>query len=208
MTDLTDLLDRASEPGHPETPIADDLARAHTAWRRRRRTRGLVAVGSVFAIGALAGVAGPALIDRDPEPSTTVTEGSDTDTALFAANESAGPYTFGKLPRGWEVQGAYPQGVTIARIGDPDQEPLSFLGKLVIEYDQNPPSGDRSVYHDREFYSRGDSDHTTVMVRTRDGEPEGTVYVQYPDSAGWSVETMIEFLDAVEVGESAEPGLG
>jgi hypothetical protein len=207
MTDLTELLDRASGIGGTPMPIADDLTRAHAALRRQRRRRGMAAAGTLCAVGVLAGVAGTAALDRDPEPSRTVIEDPGS-PALFAASETAGPYTFGKLPRGWEVQGTYPQGVTIARIGDPDQEPLSFEGKLVILYDQNPPSGDRTEYNGREFFSRGDSDHSTVMVRTRDGEPEGTVHVQYPDSAGWSVETMIEFLDAVQVGEGAKPGLG
>jgi hypothetical protein len=208
MTDLTDLLDRASDLGETPMPIDDDLARGHAALRRQRRRRGLVAVGSACAVGVLAGLAGPAILDRDSGPNTTVTEGGQIDPALFAANESAGPYTFGKLPKGWEVQGEFPQGVTIAEIGDDDQEPLSFLGKLVIMYDQNPPSGDRILSNGREFYSRGDSDHHTVSVRTRDGEPDGMVSVQYPDSAGWSVDTMIEFLDAVQVGEGAQPGLG
>ena len=39
MTDLTDLLDRASDLGETPTPIADDLARARTALRSRRRRR-------------------------------------------------------------------------------------------------------------------------------------------------------------------------
>jgi hypothetical protein len=209
MTDLTELLDRASDLGEMPMPVADDLGRAHAALRRQRRRRGLVGVGSVCAAGVLIGALAPTVLDRGPQDSApNVVEGDKTDPALFAANQSAGPYTFGKLPRGWEVQGAFPQGVTIAPVGFEDQEPLSFLGKLVIMYDQNPLSGDRSTYNGREFFSRGDSDHTTVRVRTRAGEPEGVVSVQYPDSAGWSVETMIEFLDAVQVDESARPGLG
>lgn len=211
MTHLTDLLDRASEPGSPATPIEDDLARAHTAWRRRRRNRGLVAIGSTCAVGLIAaGVAGTGVLDRGATPDAVVTEdpSSTGSGLLFAANTDGGPYTFGKLPRGWEVQGETPSAVTIARIGYKNQEPHSFIGKLVIMYDQNPPSGNKTVYGGREFFSRGDSGHTTVMVRTRAGEPEGTVYAQYPDSTGWSVDTMIEFLDAVRVNESAEPGLG
>jgi hypothetical protein len=148
------------------------------------------------------------LIDRDAEPSATVTEDGEADSALFGANESAGPYTFGKLPKGWEIQGAYPQGVTIAPFDFEDQEPLSFVRKLVIMYDQNPLTGDRTTYNGREFFSSHGANHTTVRVRTRAGEPEGVVSVQYPDSAGWSVETMIEFLDAVHVNESARPGVG
>jgi hypothetical protein len=49
---------------------------------------------------------------------------------------------------------------------------------------------------------------TTIIVSTRAGEPEGLVYVQYPDSAGRDEETMIEFLDAVRVNDSAQPGVG
>ena len=125
-------------------PIADDLARAHSAVRRRRRRHGLVAVGSLCVVGVLAGVAGSNVFDRSPEgPSTATTERQES--PLFAANETEGPYTFGKLPRGWEVQGAYPQGVTIAPVGFPDQEPASFVGKLVIMYDRNPLSGDVTV---------------------------------------------------------------
>jgi hypothetical protein len=208
MTDLTELLDRATDLGETPIPITDDLARARAALRRQRRQRGLVALGSACAITVLAGVAGPAVIDRDAEPSATVTEDGEADSALFGANESAGPYTFGKLPKGWEIQGAYPQGVTIAPFGFEDQEPLSFVRKLVIMYDQNPLTGDRTTYNGREFFSSRGANHTTVRVRTRAGEPEGVVSVQYPDSAGWSVETMIEFLDGVRVNESARPGLG
>jgi len=207
MTDLTDLLDRASDLGEMPMPLSDDLARARAALRGRRRRHGLVAVGSLCAVGVLAGVAGPAVLDRSSEGRASVTE--TRESALFAANETAGAFTFGKLPRGWEVQGDYPAGVTIAPVGFEDQEPLSFINKLVIMYDQHRPSGDVTVVDDRKFYSRsGGGDQSAVLVRTRAGEPEGTVSVQYPDSAGWDVETMIEFLDAVQVGQAAQPGLG
>ncbi len=208
MTDLTELLDRASDVAETPMPVTDDLARARAALRRQRRRRSLVAAGSVCAVAVLAGTVGPALVDDAPEGNTTTIESEDSLSMLVASTETAGPYTFGKLPRGWEVQGTYPQGVTIAEIGDDDQEPLSFIGKLVIMYDQNRPSGDVTEYDGREFFTRGDSDHNTVSVRTRDGEPEGVLSVQYPDSAGWDVATMVEFLAAVEVGPGAQPGLG
>ncbi len=89
----------------------------------------------------------------------------------MAADAEAGPYTFGKLPEGWEVQGVLPSAVVIAPVGFEDQSPYSFLGKLVIMYDQNPTSGDVTSVNGRDFYSRGDSDHTTVQVATRPGEP-------------------------------------
>lgn len=210
MTDLTDLLDRASDRETTPTPIHADLARAHKALSRRRRSRGIVAVGSVAAFGVLGGLAVPALLDDAPAGHSTATDGSHRgdDVQLVAANVSSGPYTFGKLPKGWEVQGQFPQGVTIAQIGDPDQEPLSFTGKLVIMYDQNRLSGDVTEYDGRDFYSHSSEDTTTVSVATRAGEPEGEVLVQFPESTGWDLATMVEFLDAVEVGPGAQPGLG
>ncbi len=54
MTDLTDLLDRASDLGETPVPIADDLARARAALRSRRRKQGLVTVGSLCVVGVLA----------------------------------------------------------------------------------------------------------------------------------------------------------
>jgi hypothetical protein len=206
MTDLTDLLDRASDLGETPMPIADDLSRARAALRSRRRKQSLVTVGSLCAVGVLAGVVGPAVLDSSPRDQPRVVE--TREDQLFAANVTEGPYTFDKLPAGWEVQGSFPQGVTIAPIDFPDQEPASFVGKLVIMYDQNPLSGEPTEYNGREFHTRTEGDHDTVRVRTRAGEPEGVVSVQYPDSAGWDVQTMIEFLDAVQVGQGALPGLG
>ena len=206
MTDLTDLLDRASDLGDRHRRLADDLTRGRAALHRRRRRNGLVALGSMCALGIIAGFGAPAVLDRPAEDSPRVVETPDSE--LFAANQTEGPYTFGKLPVGWEVQGSYPQGVTIAPVGFPDQEPASFVGKLVIMYDQNPVSGEHREYNGREFYTNTEGDHDSVRVHTRAGEPEGIVSVQYPDSAGWDVETMIEFLDAVEVGQGALPGLG
>ena len=211
MTDLTDLLDRAGDPDDNTVDARADLVRARTAWQRRRRIRSLAAAGSLVAVGVLAvGVAGSGVLDRSPQHDSAVVDdsGSDDSITLVAASLEAGPYTFGKVPEGWTVQGTRPSAVTIAQQGDDDEHPDSFVGKLVIMYDQNPPSGEQSVVNGRTFFTRGDSGHTTISVATEAGQPEGQVMVQFPDSAGWSHDTMIEFLDAVEVNASARPGLG
>ena len=210
MTDLTDLLDRAGDPDDNTVDARADLARARTAWQRRRRIRSLAAVGSLVAVGVLAvGVAGSGVLDRAPQHDSAVVDpDSDDSISLVAASVEAGPYTFGKLPEGWTVQGIRPSTVTIAQQGDDDQHPDSFLGKLVIMYDQNPLSGEQTVVNGRTFFTRGDSGHTTIAVATEAGQPAGEVLVQFPDSAGWSHDMMIEFLDAVEVNASARPGLG
>jgi len=207
MTELKNLLDRASEPVDATLPPGNDLARGRAALlRRRART---VRIGSLAATAVIAaGVVGFNALDDGPDTPGVVQDDRTEGVQLVAADAEAGPYTFGKLPEGWEVQGVLSSAVTIAPVGFKDQSPYSFLGKLVIMYDQNPTSGDVTSVNGRDFYSRGDSDHTTVQVATRPGEPDGVVSVQYPDSTGWDTDTMIEFLDAVQVNESAEPGVG
>jgi hypothetical protein len=207
MTELKNLLDRASDVDDTTLPLDKDLARGRAALlRRRSRT---VRLGSIAATAVIAaGVIGANALDRGPDAPPVVQEDRAAGVQLVAADAEAGPYTFGKLPEGWEVQGVLPSAVVIAPVGFKDQSPYSFLGKLVIMYDQNPSSGDVTSVNGRDFYSRGDSDHTTVQVATRPAEPDGSVSVQYPDSTGWDIDTMIEFLDAVQVNESAEPGVG
>ncbi len=208
MTELSDLLNRASEPEHTSTSVDADLARGRAALRRRR-ARGAIRLGSIAAVGVIAaGIVGSNALQSDRDNPAAVPDRGTDGVQRGAADADAGPYTFGKLPEGWEVQGVLPSAVTIAPVGFKDQSPYSFLGKLVIMYDQNPPSGDVTSVNGRDFYSRGDSDHTTVVVATRPGEPDGMVSVQYPDSTGWDTDTMIEFLDAGRVNESAEPGVG
>ena len=213
MTELTDLLHRASESDHTPASVDGDLARARAALRRRRARRS-IRVGSIAAVGVIAaGVVGSNALQNDRDtPSVSVDQGNpdqaNPGVQLVAADADAGPYTFGKLPEGWEVQGVLPSTVVIAPVGFKDQSKYSFLGKLVIMYDQNRLSGDITTVDGRDFYVRGDSGHTTVVVATRPGEPSGAVSVQYPDSTGWDTATMIEFLDAVQVNEGAEPGLG
>ena len=85
------------------------------------------------------------------------------------------------------MQGSYPQGVTIALIHFPDQEPASFVGKLVIMYDQNPVSGEPTEYNGREFYSRTEGDHDTVRVRTEAGSPRASsrCSTRTPPAGAW-----------------------
>ena len=75
MTDLTDLLDRAGDPDDNTVDARADLARARTAWQRRRRIRSLAAAGSLVAVGVLAvGVAGSGVLDRAPQHDSAVVD--------------------------------------------------------------------------------------------------------------------------------------
>jgi hypothetical protein len=102
-----------------------------------------------------------------------------------------------------------PSAVTIAPVGFPDQEPASFVGKLVIMLDQNPLGrGERVDVDGRDFRIRESEGYTTISTATRPGEPAGVVRIQYPSGTGWSRDTMLEFLADVQVGPGAQPGVG
>ena len=214
MTELTDLLDRATGAvdavDASPTSVADDLARGRAALHRRRRNRGRIAAGSLAALGILVvGINGTLGGESAPGPADVRGQQPAGSIKLVSASLTAGPYTFGKLPEGWAVQGTTAYAVTIAPTdGSTNDERDSFIGKLVIMYDQNPLSGETTTVDGREFFIRSDSGHTTIAVATRAGQPAGEVLVQFPDSAGWAQGTMIEFLDAVQVNDSAQAGKG
>ena len=98
--------------------------------------------------------------------------------------------------------------MTIAPVGFPDQEPLSFVGKLVILFDGNPLSGEQVERDGRTFWVHGDSGYTTIATPTRPGEPTGNVLIQFPDDTGWTRDTMLAFLGGVHVGPGAQQGVG
>jgi hypothetical protein len=213
MNDLNALLERAAGPVTAPVDAHADLTRARRALSRTRRRRSALGLAGVATAGVV-GVAAVRLTDR----SDVVADRSGTHhqkqqqnlgVPLLAQPFTAGPYTFDQTPEGWEVQGAYPTAVTIAPVGFPDQEPLSFAGKLVIMLDTNPiGAGDRVDADGRTFVVAADDDYTLVSTRTRPGEPDGVLRIQYPTSTGWSRATMIAFLAGVQVGPGAQPGVG
>jgi hypothetical protein len=209
MNDLNDLLDRAAGPSSAPVDAHADLTRGHRALARTRRRR---AAGGLLGVAA-AGVVGVGAV-RLAQPDTgkpqqaVETKTRDGGISFLAQPFEAGPYTFDQTPVGWEVQGAYPQGVTIAPVGFADQEPSSFVGKLVIMFDGNPLSGEQVQRDGRTFWIRGDSGYTTIATPTLPGEPTGNVLVQFPDDTGWTRDTMLTFLASVHVGQGAQQGVG
>jgi hypothetical protein len=212
MDDLTALLDRAAGAVSPVDPSAD-LTRGRRALARTRRRRGAAGLLGVAAAGAV-GVGVVRYADVPTPESRAVEVPDDTGPVesgvqLLAQPFSAGPYSFDSTPEGWSVQGGFPQGVTIVPDGvDVDPSPYVFTGKLVILLDGNPPSGEQVSFAGRDFWVRGDSGYTTICTRTRDGEPEGIISVQFPSDTGWTPQTMLEFLASVRVGPGAQLGVG
>ena len=212
MNDLNALLERAAGPVTAPVDAYADLTRAQRVLSRTRRRRRALGLAGVATAGVV-GVGAVRLTDRSDVAADRGgnhhQKHQDLGVPLLAQPFTAGPYTFDQTPEGWEVQGAYPTAVTIAPVGFPDQEPLSFTGKLVIMLDTNPMgSGDRVDVGGRTFVVAADDDYTLVSTRTRPGEPEGVLRIQYPTSTGWSRATMIAFLAGVQVGPGAQPGVG
>ncbi len=212
MNDLNTLLDRAAGLASVPVDARADLTRGHRALARTRRRRGAAGLVGVAAAGVVGFGAMRYADPADTGPHHAI-ETTDPETAagvaMLAQPFEAGPYTFDATPEGWEVQGATPAAVTIAPIGFPDQEPLSFVGKLVILFDGNPPGDGEQVDLDgRTFWVSEGEGYTSISTRTRPDEPEGIVRIQFPDDTGWDRQTMIEFLAGVHVGTGAQQGVG
>ncbi len=212
MNDLNTLLERAAGPAAaaPSTSEAD-LTRGHRALARTRRRRGAAGLLGVAAAGVV-GVGIARFTDPGDEgvaADDTSAHGGSTGITFLAQPFEAGPYTFDQTPEGWEVQGANAYAVTIAPVGFPDQEPLSFAGKLVILFDGNRPSGAPVELHGRTFWIGGSDGYIDASPPAPSrNEPRGVVSIQYPNDAGWTRDTMLAFLAGVHVGPDAQPGLG
>jgi len=211
MNDLNTLLERAAGPTGTPLDAHADLTRGQRALSRTRRRRGALGLVGVAATGVV-GVGMARFTDpgRDVAADRTQTHHpvNGTGITFLAQPFEAGPYTFDQTPAGWEVQGANAYAVTIAPVGFPDQEPLSFAGKLVILFDANKPSGSPIDHDGRTFWIGGSGGSSTVATRTRRTEPAGVVSIQYPNDAGWTRDTMLTFLAGVHVGPGAQQGVG
>ena len=208
MNDLNTLLDRAAGPAAAPVDAHTDLRRGHHALartRRRRSAAGLLGVAAAGVVGV--GLTRTGGHDKARDPGGPQVATSPTTPPATVVLVTRGAYSFPTPPERWEVQGDYPQGVTIGPVGDTDTNPYSFEGKLAIGYDQNPPSG-RPVTHEGETYWVGGGDYVSIARKSRPEEPRGEVLVQYPASTGWSTDDMIAFLNSVHVGPDARPGFG
>ena len=97
--------------------------------------------------------------------------------------------------------------VTFATADFPDKFPENFIGKLVVMFNKSGASGEKREVDGRTFWvnTDGGGGYTQLYVRTRPGEPQGVLDVQYPDHTGWTEEDMIAFLDGIHLGPGASP---
>ena len=141
MNDLNALLDRAAGPATVPVDARADVTRGHRALSRTRRRRAAGGLLGVAAAGVV-GVGAVRLAQPDSVQQERAVESTRTGGISFLAQPfEAGPYTFDQTPVGWEVQGAYPQGVTIAPVGFPDQEPSVLRRQAGHPLRRQPPLG-------------------------------------------------------------------
>lgn len=209
MTELHELLRRASESDATPVPVRDDLARARAALRRYRMRRVATASLAVFVIGVGGAAVGPSisgvLLDRDgsvavgPEPSRAIPT-----PRLVPADLEVGPYVLGRVPHDWELQAEDP--VVFSPTDDSvSADPANLTGKLVVIYAVNPVGdGKKVTWQGQEFVERRRGDMATVTRETQADEPRGSLSVQYPIKA-FPQALALEFAAAVHVTAAATP---
>ncbi|HET6153263.1 MAG TPA: hypothetical protein VFE15_09905 [Marmoricola sp.] len=223
MNDLNHLLDRLADNAGPTDPAAD-IERGRVALKTRRRRNYRIGVAGFASVAILSvGMTAVVTADRSGPSQPAATTQPSGGIRLSSAHLAAGPYTFDTSPEGWAVESIRPDAVTIApQDGSVSTNPNVYTGKLVILFDSNPLGNGNTVTFDgRDFTVRhesastsplrpgnGSADSTTISTRTRAGEPDGVVRIQFPGSSGWTQAQMLRFLASVHVGSSAQHSLG
>lgn len=210
-SDLKHALHLAAEADRPTADPFADLARARAARAVRTRRRFRLGLAG-FTVVAVVGITAGGVLNVQDSPgglATGVAADQSTAVRLVSAEFDASPYTFDLTPVGWSVQGETPFAVTIAPDdGTTSTNPDDFVGKLVILFDTNEPTGKPTTFEGRELWIQESDGYVTMATRSRTGEPNGIVRIQYPRMAGWDIASMQAFLVSVHVGDSAEHGQG
>jgi hypothetical protein len=203
MTDLQTLLEGAVDH-HVGLDVAADLRRARSTVRRRR----LTLVGGVAAALILLGGAATALV----RPSVLSLHSADTVTATV----HAGAFVIPPPPDGWSVQAAdeslvviAPDGLPTVDLHDPSLN-LRVAGKLSIHLVpggiDSPKAGPTIDYDGRSFF---DNEHGGLGTQVGVQEASGDwLVLQEAPRLGWTVQQMVEYLDAVVLTPDAVPDPG
>jgi hypothetical protein len=220
VNDLKDLLERALADGHgparhATADPAGDLARGRQLLRRRTRHR-VLAVSAAAAITAA--VAVPVALHGSPGQGTasgTIPATARVKLVAYTGAQPAG-YEVKEIPAGWVIQGSNSYNLVIAPAGDPDKNPDSFLGKLLVTQEEFS-TGDAAstgwvsatVAGHAAYYNDGTSDqaaHTAgLVIRQAAGQ---WLLVQAPLSLGWTQAQLTEFARGVTILATARPGKG
>jgi hypothetical protein len=234
VNDVKDLLNLALSdrpaPAEPADPHGD-LERGRSLLRRRRLL-GLAGVTAAMAVGALVPVAlqssgapasHPAAVHhagaqtgkpRAASPSASGSSRSIGSIALVAWRGTQPPgYLVSWMPSGWQVQGSTPYALTIAPAGDPDTNPDSFLGKLVVmlqsaDAPSLPPGASQPVNARPGIFQTAAQAGGNTEILTFQVAGGHWVQVQAPMTLGWDSTELAKFASGVQVLAAAQPGHG
>jgi hypothetical protein len=219
MNDLTDRLARldATASAPSEDMVAGDLARAHHALGRRRRTRAALAgTGLTLGLGAALGVVVAVNGGGDAAPPVSGPSSSDpgrqqsggVDLVAYTGAQPEG-FLLGKVPEGYQVQGSDAFVLTLATPGDHSHY-LNFEGKLVIMLESQDAS-----------QQLGEGEHVSVngepgVLQGGSGEPrtlrytqgEHLVLVQAWENIGLTDDQLVELAESITVTSAVEAGVG
>jgi hypothetical protein len=222
MTDIKDVLQRAADV-HPPIDVAADLRRGRAFSRRQRVRTTAWATGGTLTLSAvlLGGVAvqrsgsdstaRPYLAPQPRQSHATKSTGPSQQhhtaphRTIRAATIDPASLTHTHYflvppaPPGWHLVGTTINYVMVAQDGT--QPPLQggFQGNLVIGLTAGAASypttsGAPLDFDGRVFWNWTDSGNTLIAVRDRNGD---WLIAQYPMSAGFELNAMVAFLDAV-----------
>jgi hypothetical protein len=223
MTDLNAMLNNAagSPPATTDADLAGDLARGHSALRRRRFT---LATNGALALAVIGGLtlAGTGAFDGSSNsnapaiaaPSLPAVDlGSEATSAIqFVAYSGAQPegFTVAKVPDGWKLQGANEYVLLITPPSGVDPSLDVFIGKLAVMLESQDASGP----YEGTPIKVGDQDGT--ISRPGDGYGQlhwtdakgNNLVVQWPDDKQWTDAQVADFAAGVEVTGDAKASRG
>lgn len=218
MNDLTDRLTRldGAAPSPTEGDIAGDLARAHTALGRRRRTRAAVAgAGLTLSMGAVLGVVVAVNAGDDPTPPLAGPSSSEpgrgqgsVDLVAYTGAQPDG-FELAKVPEGYVLQGSDAFVLTLATPGD-DSHPLNFEDKVVIMLESQDAAQqlgagrDVTVNGEPGVLSGGAGEPRTL----RYFQGDHLVMVQVWETIDLADEQIVELAEGVTVTDAVVAGVG
>jgi hypothetical protein len=132
---------------------------------------------------------------------TWVADGSAVPVHTYAGPKVDGSYQPRLMPDGAVVQGGSPYRLTIARAGDPDTNPDSFAGKVVVMLSGR--TADATEIQESDALSK------VVVVPLAHPIDGATAFeVQYAPGVGWTDQEAIKFASSIEVLSTARSAKG
>ena len=218
MTDLNSMLNDAAGATRPatEADLAGDLARGHSALRRRRFTLVTNGALALAVVGGLV-VASTGVFDGSSPANAPIIAGPsvplDTTSAIqfvaYTGDQPAG-FEVATVPDGWKLQGVNEYVLLIAPPSGVDPSLDVFIGKIAVMLESQDASG---PYEGTEI-AVGDT--TGVLSRMGDGygqlhwtDANGhNLVVQWPDEGQWTDAQIADFAAGVQVTGDAKAGRG